>query len=512
LINSNILPSGWCLSTVTDACIKVIDCHNKTAPYTSSGIKLLRTSNIRNGSINFDNIKYVDQPTYEFWSRRCPPEPGDILFTREAPMAEVGMIPLGETICMGQRMMLLRADNQNLLIKYLLYALQTPSIRKYADKVAVGAGVKHLRVKDVENLPILISPLNEQHRIVAKIEALKARSARVKESLSTILALLDQFRQSVLAAAFRGDLTAEWREQNPDVGPAEVLLEKIRAERRRKWEEAELAKMKASGKVPLFDKWKEKYKEPETIDDSQLPELPDGWCWAKFEDVATIASKLVQPSDYPDYPHIAPDNIEKGSGKLLEYKTIKEDAVTSAKHLFYPGQILYSKIRPYLSKCVLINFEGLCSADMYPIDSHVNTKFLFYYILSDAFVELIQKESGSRVVLPKANQQQVYAIPVPLPPLEEQIMIARKIDKLLIYKDSIKTIVSEHIKEINQLDQSILSQAFSGNLVPQDPNDEPASVLLERIRSEREKTLTPKTKRTKKTNPVSQPTQMELEL
>ena len=98
------LPEGWKWTTAIEACSKVIDCHNKTAPYTASGIKLVRTSNIRNGQINLDDTKFVAQPTYEFWSRRCPPEPRDILFTREAPMAEVGMIPDGEKLCMGQRM------------------------------------------------------------------------------------------------------------------------------------------------------------------------------------------------------------------------------------------------------------------------------------------------------------------------------------------------------------------------------------------------------------------------
>jgi type I restriction enzyme S subunit len=339
----------------------------------------------------------------------------------------------------------------------------------------------------------------------------------VKEELEAIAPLLDQFRQSVLAAAFRGDLTADWREKNPDVEPASVLLERIRAERRRRWEEAELEKMKAQGKTPKDDKWKEKYKEPESVDDSQLPKLPNGWCWAKFETVATIASNLVSPHDYPTSPHIAPDNIEKGSGKLLEYKTIKEDGVTSPKHLFFSGQIVYSKIRPYLSKCILVDFEGLCSADMYPIDSYICSEYLFRYILSNTFLNLIQQEAGSRVVLPKANQEQVYAIPVPVPPLEEQIIIAKKVNELLAHKDCLKGTVKNQLEKIEELQQSILAKAFRGELVPQDPNDEPASVLLERIRAEREKLDTKKKakgkteKKSRKAKPeAAEPEQLSL--
>ncbi|MBK6463039.1 MAG: hypothetical protein IPF92_18840 [Myxococcales bacterium] len=97
--------------------------------------------------------------------------------------------------------------------------------------------------------------------------------------------LLEKLRQSILAAAFRGDLTKDWRAKNRDVEPASELLKRIRVERRKKWEEAELAKMTAKGKAPRDDAWKGKYKEPEPVDATGLPELPEGWCWASAEDL-----------------------------------------------------------------------------------------------------------------------------------------------------------------------------------------------------------------------------------
>jgi type I restriction enzyme, S subunit len=287
-----------------------------------------------------------------------------------------------------------------------------------------------------------------------------------------------------------------------------VLLERIRIERRCRWEEAELEKMKAQGKVPKDDNWKKKYKEPEPINTENLPELPDGWCWAGFETIATIASNLVSPENYSDYPHIAPDNIEKGSGKLLDFKTIQEDKVFSPKHLFYPGQILYSKIRPYLSKCLLINFQGLCSADMYPINSDIDTTYLFRYILSNIFLKLINKASGSRVVLPKANQKQVYSIPVPIAPFQEQKEIVRRIEFLFKLADNIEQQYQQAEIDLQTLNQSILAKAFRGELVPQDPNDEPASVLLERIRAERDKAKPKKSESKKKRSSKKQDKQL----
>ena len=146
------LPEGWGWARVLEVCEAVVDCHNKTAPYQATGIPLVRTPSIRDMKLIFDDsIRYVSQETYIFWSRRCPPLSGDILFTREAPMGEAAIIPEGKMVCMGQRIMLLR-PGKFLSGKYLLCATQNPIFKKVSDKVAVGTGVKHLRVGDVERL------------------------------------------------------------------------------------------------------------------------------------------------------------------------------------------------------------------------------------------------------------------------------------------------------------------------------------------------------------------------
>ncbi len=218
------IPEIWIWKTAIQCCEQVVDCHNKTAPYTAQGIKLIRTSNIRNGKIDLENTRFIDQKTYEFWSRRCPPKPGDLIFTREAPMAEVGMIPDNEIICMGQRMMLLRCDNLNLLGNYLLIVLQTSYIGAYSDEVAVGTGVKHLRVRDVENLPIPIPPIEEQQEIVRRVEALFAKADRIEAQYQKARQQVDRLTPALLAKAFRGELVP----QDPKDEPASVLLERVR--------------------------------------------------------------------------------------------------------------------------------------------------------------------------------------------------------------------------------------------------------------------------------------------
>jgi len=168
------LAPGWSWATLIQASLLVVDCHNKTAPYVQSGIRLLRTTNIRDGRLNLTEPKFVDDATYERWSARCKPEPGDVLITREAPMGEVCIIPEGMKVCLGQRMMLIRLVPGTMDQKYLLYSLMAPDLMERVQDKPVGATVQHLRVGGVETLLTPIPPLAEQRRIVAKVEQLMA--------------------------------------------------------------------------------------------------------------------------------------------------------------------------------------------------------------------------------------------------------------------------------------------------------------------------------------------------
>ena len=138
---------------------------------------------------------------------------------------------------------------------------------EYANSHSKGINLPRISSNQLGELIINLPPLNEQKRIVARIEELQARSRRAREALEAIPDLLDQLRQSILAAAFRGDLTKEWRERHPNVEPATELLKRIRAERRKRWEEAELEKLKAKGLSDdklqeAFANRRKQYKEP----------------------------------------------------------------------------------------------------------------------------------------------------------------------------------------------------------------------------------------------------------
>jgi type I restriction enzyme S subunit len=351
---------------------------------------------------------------------------------------------------------------------------------------------------DVAAAQIAIPPLNEQRRIVAKIEALKARSQRVKEELEAIPALLDQFRQSVLAAAFRGDLTADWREKNPDVEPASVLLERIRAERRRRWEEAELEKMKAQGKTPKDDQWKKKYKEPESVDDSQLPKLPDGWCWVTADECTSLIT---------DGEHATPERSDEGV-YLLSARNILDGKISFEKVDFVPEHI-YQKLEKRLkleAGNVLLSCSGTvgrsCVAPLGLRCAFVRSvailKPLFemgeYLSLAIRSPYLQSQIEQKKTQTAQSNifQGRIKILAIPVAPFDEQKVIVQAITQAFKLIERVEKIIEDARNNNITLDQSILAKAFRGELVPQDPNDEPASVLLERIRAEREKLDTKK--------------------
>lgn len=179
------LPAGWAWSTLMQCLLLVVDCKNKTAPYASHGIRLVRTTNVRDGRLNAIDQRFVTPETYTAWSARCEPAPGDILITREAPMGEVCLIPPGEKICLGQRMMLVRLVDDTIDPAFMLYSLRDPHLMDRVQDKPIGATVQHLRVGGVETLLVPLPPLAEQRRIVVKLDQLMTICDRLEAGLES---------------------------------------------------------------------------------------------------------------------------------------------------------------------------------------------------------------------------------------------------------------------------------------------------------------------------------------
>lgn len=193
-----------------------------------------------------------------------------------------------------------------------------------------------------------------------------------------------------------------------------------------------------------------------------IGQIPEDWKVIKFKYLAIVKSNLVEPFAYVNYPQVSPENIEKSSGKLLPCKTVKEVGVISDNHLFYKGQILYSKIRPKLNKVTIAPFDGLCSADMYPIETTQHKKFFLYALLSGFFLTQISFITEDRVKMPKINQEELGNTIFPIPPLHEQQAIADYLDTKCTEIDNLIAKKEQFLKEIETYKKSLIYEYVTG--------------------------------------------------
>jgi type I restriction enzyme S subunit len=376
--------------------------------------------------------------------------------------------------------------------------------RPFVDAMASlvqGALYPAVRPADIRAYRFALPPLAEQRRIAAKIEILQERSQRAREALAEVGLLLEQFRQAVLAAAFRGDLTAGWRASHPNGEPASELLQRIRAERRRYWEQAELDKYEARGQKPPKN-WLDKYEEPKPVDNSNLSALPEGWCWAGLEELKDLSpnsmidgpfgSKL-KTSHYSDsgIRVVRLGNIGIGHFNVSDEAFIPQSRYEELKkHEIFAGDLVIAALAEPVGRCCKIPpsiGKAIVKADCIRFRPHpsVLPEIVMHWLNSGTGRRLAEMASHGIGRL-RINMENLRALPVALPPVDEQIEIVISITEQLAGIARIEAQVRSCNEDLDQLDQTILTKALRGELMPQDPSDEPVSALLERIRRQRE--------------------------
>lgn len=366
--------------------------------------------------------------------------------------------------------------------RFWYYQLKTLGLEK-ANRASAIPGLNR---EDAYSKEIVVPPLNEQRRIVAKLDALFDKSRSIREKLDRAPRLLANLQKSILNAAFRGDLTREWRAKNPNVEPASELLKRIRAERRAKWE----ADLIAKGKDPK----KAKYVEPESVDAEGVPELPEGWCWASVDGLSTKVVDGVHKK--PNYvnegvPFLTVKDLTSGPGISFEkcrYVTREDHQEFIQRTKPEKGDILITKdgtlgvvraIRTDIEFSIFVSL-ALVKPALEAMSDYLELAFLSP-ILQDQM-------TGTGSGLQHIHLTDLRKDMVPLPPLSEQREIVRMVAALLYSVDTLKSKATNIEKRISSINSSLLSKAFSGELVPQDFNDEPARILLDRIRAQKPET------------------------
>jgi type I restriction enzyme S subunit len=337
-----------------------------------------------------------------------------------------------------------------------------------------------------------VAPLNEQRRIVETYEELVTDLDAGVAALERARDKLKLYRAAVLKAAVEGALTAEWRKDHPQTEPASELLKRILAERRRRWEEEQLRKFKEKGREPPKN-WKTKYREPVAPVATGLPMLPEGWCWTSLGQcfavhVGATPSREKKAYWNGDIPWVASGEVQFCRIRKTRERITAEGLANTSTQLNPAGSVILNMIgegktrgKAGILEVAACNNQN-CAA-IWVSETPISSDLVYSWLL---FRYEQTRQLGSGNNQPAMNKSIVEEITFPLPPVAEQEEIVEAVEDQLSVVDYLERDLETKLRNAQALRQSILRDAFSGKLVPQDPNDEPASELLKRIAAERE--------------------------
>ena len=387
---------------------------------------------------------------------------GTVLFSSRAPIGYVAIAANDLSTNQGFKSFVCEKGIDSVyLFFYLKFA------KPLAEELASGTTFAEISGRNAKQIPVRLAPINEQRRIGAKLEQLLDKVDACQKRLAKIPILLERFRQAVLDAACSGFLTADWREYNETDGEPNNI-----------------------GEAP-----------------EEFPLLPQTWRWRPLQ---SVCDHVV------DCPHSTPKwtasgricvrttNFRPGHLDLSEIRYVSEQTFKERieRLLPKPGDILYSREGGILGiACVIPQGVDMCLGQrmmLFRVKGDFRNELLMHWLNSSPILRRVRELTGGSAS-PHLNVRDIKTFPTPIPPVPEQELIVRRVHDLFSLADQVESHYLTAKTYIDSLKQSILAKAFRGELVPQDPNDEPATVLLERIRQARARQQSgPSVKRTKR--------------
>ena len=346
-----------------------------------------------------------------------------------------------------------------------------------------------------QTVPLRLAPTATQDRIVAKIDELFSELDAGTAALERVRAGLNRYRAAVLKAAVEGKLTEDWRAQHPDTEPASALLDRILTERRRKWEEAQLAKFVETGKQPPKG-WQTSYPTPQTAPHKAPFALPQKWAWATADQLTDETKSITYgviklgEREKDGIPTLRSSNVRHLRLDLKGVKTISPEVASRYQRTFLEGGEILITVRGTLGGVVSVplscrGFNISREVAMLALVDPSLSSTLALFIGSPPIQSLL-KNSARGIAYTGINISDLKELPLPLTPQAEHSAIQSETERRLSIADEIDAQVEYNMTRTARLRQSILKRAFEGHLVPQDPTDEPAEQLLARIRQQRE--------------------------
>lgn len=417
------------------------------------------------------------------------------LKARPAQAGSTVFAKIGEALRLNRRVLLevdTVLDNNCMAVTGSRRAVEPEFLYRFLTTIdlspfAVATTVPSVRRGDVESIELHLPPLAEQRRIVAKIDSLSEKSRRARDHLNHIPRLVEKYKQAILAAAFRGELTREWR-----IGRhLSISIEQLESLRLAAWQ-SEYDRGRARGR----------YSPPDDIGWRSSFDIPTGWTWASIDQVACLiqyGSSAKTNEDQRGIAVLRMGNIQDGKLDLGSLKYLPEGHSEFPELLLERGDVLFNrtnsaelvgKTAVYAGEPVRASFASYlirvrcCGLLPALLSGYVNSAYGRDWVAS-----VVNQQVGQANV----NGTKLRQLGVPVMPHEEQEEIVCRIETAFAWIDRLASETNSARALIDHLNQAILAKAFSGELVPQDPSDEPASVLLERLRADRQGA--PKTER-----------------
>lgn len=470
------LPSDWGWASAEAICSSVRDGTHDTPKYVEKGIPLITSKNLVEGKLDLSKMQMISEKDHEEISKRSGVDDGDILY---AMIGTIGnpVVVKKLTEFSIKNVGLFKKNEEFIFSNYLKYWLDAPQFNNWLKPRLKGTTQKFAPLGLLRALPVPVAPHEQQKRIVAKIEELFSHIDAGIKALKKAKQLLKQYRQSVLKAAVTGELTKEWREANKNkLEPASQLLQRILKERRQKWEEQQLEKFKAKGKMPKNDKWKEKYKEPYRIDPAEL-EIADGWVLASWDQISNwVTYGFTRPMPHVEegIPIVTGKNVIESKIKLENaHKTPKDNYESlSEKDRPKAGDLLITKDGTIGRAAVVPEGLEFCINQSVAViwlrSCPISRKYLLALIESDLIQKPIMAKARG-VAIQHLSITDFAKLPVPIPSLKEQDEIIVELNEKLELIARTEITIEQQLAKAEKNKQSILASAYSGRLA--DEND-----------------------------------------
>lgn len=488
------VPAGWSFASIADVTERRVD---QRAP--SKATRYIDIGSIDRESKRVGDVAFVEPSTAPTRARQWV-RAGDVLVSMTRPnlnaVAIVDEQLDGAVASTGFD--ILRA--KGVLPKWLYYRVRSDAFVRDICGGVQGIVYPAVRPADVRRHVLPIPPVPEQARIVEAIESYLSRLDDAVASLRRAQTRLEGYRTSVLKAAVEGRLVpteaALARAEKRDYEPADVLHRRILAERRRRWEEAELAKMFAAGKPPKDDKWKNRYEPCEAPDAAALPKLPEGWCWSSLGQAFVVTVGATPSRAKPEYWNGTTPWVSSGEVAFCRIKRTRETISAaglqnSSTKLNPAGSVLLGMIGEGKTRgqAAILDIPACGNqnaAAIWVSETPIPPEYVYHYLVGQYEVTRLRSSGNNQ---PALNKARVEAIAIPLPPLREQARIVEVLESQLTLIDAIRRDAATQLRRIERLRQSVLTAAFQGKLSDQYSSDEPAEQLLRRIRNGGHKVL-----------------------